>query len=163
MGSDIASINVVYMKDGKQTTRTIKFNGNFNFNIDDGNKKTQNFEGNYEVRNGKIYKDGKTVNAVELPTILAKQLIGMSNVEYGEQGYTCDDTYTEGDFSTIKGDATGLYKPGTKSDSWWTSDNINNRIRGMVGDKKVTGYYNTENGGFKTESSSGSVSIWLQK
>ena len=33
-GSDIASINVVYIKDGKQATRTIKFNGNFNFTID---------------------------------------------------------------------------------------------------------------------------------
>ena len=89
----------------------------------------------------------------------------MSNVEYGEQGFTRDDTYTQGDFDTVREDSQAgeLSRPGVKSDGWWTNNNINARTRSMVGNKQVTGYYNPNNGGYRTESNAGSVSIWMQE
>ncbi len=167
---NIASVNVVYQKDGKQTTRTIKFDGNFKFNIDDGNKKkTQNYEGEYIIFNGQIYKGDEIITELELPTVLAQQLIGMSNAQIiDNNGNKKDDKFTKGDFEAIELFSEDKPYHTGRASSWNPSDGINNRLRIMCGSGdnnklNITGYYNTSNGGYKTESPSGSISIWMQE
>ena len=168
-----AVLNVTYKNNSETVTRKISFNGNYNFNIDDGKKGTEIFEGNYEVRDGQIYKDGKVVTDLELPTTIAKQLIGMSNAEIiNGNGNAKDDTFTQGDFNYIeKAYDTNPYTTG-KVGGWFPSDGINNRLRIMCGsgDRNtlgIDGYYNTNNGGYMTEAGQGSVkssvSIFMHK
>ena len=182
----MATIKVVYKKNGQITTRTIKFDGNYKFNIDDGQddgrrgKNKKAFEGDYEVKNGYVFKDGKIVKELNLPTQLANQLIGMSNVADSnipndESTDNRDDTYNSEDFAAMQKCSKGglgeetfekswLFGPlkltGT---NWMSSDKIDYRVRGMVGDNTIDGFYNSKEKGYRTDSKSGTVSIWQQQ
>lgn len=146
--------------------RVIKFDGNYRFSIYDSNdKKTADFEGEYTVHDGHVWRNGQIFDQeLNLPTAIASQLIGMSNVEYGENGYVKDYTYTKGDFSTIENDCREGYVPGKDPNDWSTSNAVNTRFRTNVGTQwGVDGYYKANENGMRTSSQYGTVSVWLQQ
>lgn len=141
MTEPLTSLKVFYNDNGKNASRTLKFKGNFGFNLD-GKK--------YEARDGHVYNsNGKPVEGLKMEKALAYQFIGMSNTAELAQDYT----YSEKDMNDAKTYFSGY-------------NNNNTRINSIVGEAVTKDF---KNGGAKykngiyTTDYKHTVSVWQIK
>ena len=141
MAEPVTSLRVYYTdKSGKEVYKSVKFKGNFGFNLD--NQK-------YEARNGHVYYENTNnhVKGIRMPKDMAYMFIGMSNT--GE--LVKDYTFSEKDMK----DAKEYYSKGRED---------NTRTNSIVGTDIAKGYnvhpnYNKD-GKYTMNSNKHSVSVW---
>lgn len=141
MADPVTSLKVFYSNSGKSASQTIRFKGNFGFNID-GKE--------FKAENGHVYdKNGKPVQGLKLPEKAAKQFIGMSNTAELAQDYT----FSKKDIN----EAEAYFSYGS---------NDNTRINSILGSGVTkgiqNGYANYKDGVYSTHYNN-HVSVWMNK
>ena len=93
--NNYATLSVKWVDGNENKTRDVKFDGNYNFVINDKQ---------YTVQDGQIKdSNGNIINVLELSKNEAHQFIGMSNAEGSrESDYKKDYTFTPGDIEYAK-------------------------------------------------------------
>ena len=116
MADPLTTLKVNYSDNGQNVSRTIKFKGNFGFNLD-GKE--------FQAKNGHVYdKEGKLVQGLKMPKEAAYQFIGMSNTAELAKDYT----FSSKDMNEAK--------------TYFSYDNDNTRINSILGSEVTKGVSN---------------------
>ena len=86
----VTSLKVYYTENGKNVSRTIRFLGNFGFNLERQNSNGGTLQAKqFKVKDGHVYdSNGKLVQGLKMPKEMAYQFIGMSNTAELASDYT---------------------------------------------------------------------------